>query len=113
MPYQYWEPIVLEEHMFYASEIAQLYQIYSINTTMTNPHGGLVTAILQEYVDSCVPSYQQRYYYTAHGMVKVYPHEIYHVAITNFLSQFDWQAETYSVKFNLKRYNFRIPYQSN
>lgn len=79
--YKYYKEIILEEHMLYPTEIAQIAGLTSVSG---KPASLLVSAILQDYIKT-LDNYEQYYYIVGNRRNKVYPIEVYTPAILNFL----------------------------
>lgn len=80
--YTYYKEIKSEEHMLYATEIAELAGIYSLTD---KPATALVSSVLYEHINS-LKNYEQCYYLSGNynRKNKVYPKNIYVDAIMNF-----------------------------
>lgn len=72
MKYKYiqGEAVELDEHMLSATEIANLYGIYSQRGT---PNGVMIGDYLQQHMEGNL----QYFYPYSHGVMKVYPMEFY------------------------------------
>lgn len=85
MEYTYYKPVKSNEHMLYASEIADM---YGILTTNNNPATRFIAAIIEDYIRRYKIEYEQLYYLTIRGfMTKVYSKEIYHAAMVKFAEE--------------------------
>lgn len=67
MEYTYYVPVIREEHCLFASELAEMFGIYTANG---RPHTKLVTALLSKFEkeDGKPPLY----YETKHGLRRVF-----------------------------------------
>lgn len=82
MEYTYYKSVKSNEHMLYASEIADMCGILSVANM---PASRLITAILNRYIEKHNIKHEQLYYLTRSGfMTKVYPKDIYENAIIDF-----------------------------
>lgn len=79
--YKYYEEVIREEHYLLAKEIATL---YNIQTKTGKPAYNFISSYLQLYMKQ--NNLKQLYYYTKNGMAKVYPREIYHKVIIEFIT---------------------------
>lgn len=83
MFYTYFKPVIKREHLLFAGEIAQMYNI----KTRTNKFADtFVSAYLQD-IASKTEGYEQLFYYTRHGMIKVYPEYLYSQAINGLIAK--------------------------
>jgi hypothetical protein len=104
MAYEYYVKIASEEHMLYASEIANL---YGIKTLANDPHTKLVTAILEAYAREQDIDLSEIYYYARYPN-RVYPVSFYYPAIQWFREQVSNSTRRdYYVFYNGKGFNFR------
>lgn len=102
--YTYYIKVHSEEHMLYLKEIAKLYGIYTLNDV---PNSKIVTAILQEYASIQKKIYPE-IYWESRALMRVYPYEQYHPAMTWFLDLVS-KTNITSYRFsNNKNYNFVI-----
>jgi len=99
--YTYFKPVVKQEHMLFASEIAE---IYGIVTRTGNAATIFVSAYLQE-LSSKTKGYEQLYYSTGHGMSRVYPSNFYRPAINNLIAKIGYNNET---KLSIGNKNYYI-----
>lgn len=67
MPYTYYVPVIREEHCLFASELAEMFGIYTVNG---RPHTQLVSAYLAslELLEQSAPLF----YATKHGLRRVF-----------------------------------------
>lgn len=75
--YTYYKEINNEEHMLYAGEITEIYNILSVNN---NPAYKFVSALIADYIEKLIANgvkYEQLYYQTKYGLSKVYPKVLY------------------------------------
>lgn len=75
----YFKPVVMEEHMLYAKEIAENNNIYTVN-------GKLATTFVSQLLQSIakqLSNYEQLYYATRQGPAKVYPASLYNPVMAN------------------------------
>jgi hypothetical protein len=111
--YTYYNKINLEEHMLYASEIAYIYGIMTVNN---NPATNLVSTLLDDYVKKNNLTKYQLYYKTQKGfMTKVYPMDIYSEVMCDFAKSLAQKYESFTdknkifkVNINNKNYSFKI-----
>lgn len=81
--YTYFKPVLKEEHMLYANEIARM---YGIVTRTGKPANTFVGAYLRE-ISNKTKGYEQLYYSTQHGMNRVYPASLYRPAMNGLLER--------------------------
>ena len=80
--YTYYKKVQDEEHMLYATEIAELYGVVSVNNI---PATRLVSRLLDEYIKKNNLEAEQHYYITKRGFQsKVYPASVYSVVMEEF-----------------------------
>lgn len=82
----YYKPVILEEHMLYSSEIAN---IYGLTLPNGNPRTRLVTNVIRKYIHENLtdPTYVSYYYETRHGLREVYPEGLYKPAIEAYIKE--------------------------
>lgn len=92
--YKYWMPVAKDEHRLYASEVAKMWGIYSIND---KPHIKMITTILSE--EEYFARQNPLYFQTRNGLVRCFGHDIvlkgYHRMIT-----FSEEKKNYSLYEN-------------
>ena len=111
--YTYYKKIEKEEHMLYASEIALMFNLYSVND---KPATNFVSALLGEYIKDNKLEEDQLYYVTSKGFVtKVYPKDIYFKAIKKLKHELYeeyketlLECETLTKKVGNTKYEFKI-----
>lgn len=109
MMYQYYAPIYLEEHLLLASEIAELYGIY---TEQDLPHARLITALINQkrYVvpkDFDIPFY----YHSSKDLLRVYPKCLYEQVINDFFKQIEplkEEIKTIKITLGQKSTNYKF-----
>ena len=69
--------VISSEHMLSATEIAEMYSLYTLNN---KPNAKLVTVIIRDYFKDDEDIYEY-YYPHSHGVMRVYPYRIYSVAL--------------------------------
>lgn len=114
--YTYYKETQSEEHMLYATEIAELAGIYSLKN---KPATALVSEILQDHIKS-LDNYEQYYYLSGpyNRKNKVYPKSIYVQAIIDFFIGINCEygnniPEKLTTEFNNKKYKFTIIQEEN
>lgn len=70
--YKYYKEVISEEHMLFANEIAQKYNIYSVNN---KPATMFVSSVLKDFI--IASGEDQLMYQTVRGLTNVYPKRIY------------------------------------
>lgn len=81
--FTYWRKVTSGEHMLYASEIAELYGVYS---TGERPHSTLVRAIIGDYNKNNCLFREGLYYINKFGKCnEVWPQLAYNEAMINFI----------------------------
>ena len=91
----------IDEHMLYASEIAQLFNVYTINDYA---YSRLISVCIQQLIDD---NYVQ-YYYQGKTLNKVYPSSIYN-RIPKFLedNSINIKDNIFTIKLNNKLYTYK------
>lgn len=80
--YRYWKPFNSTEHYLLVSEIAKIWNLYSLSRKKTL-HTLLVSTVLKKYCElKKIDSY---YYKTRYGLKQVYPKEVHEAAYLWFL----------------------------
>lgn len=80
--YTYYKKIEKDEHMLYASEIAEAYGILTVNNKCATR---LVSNLLDDYIKKNNLKSEQLYYITTRGfIVKVYPRDLYREVMYKF-----------------------------
>lgn len=99
--YEYYLKVLSDEHMLYLNELAEIYDIYSLNN---KPHTKLLKAIILDYLQENCIEYCPIFYNTKNGLKEVFSKEIYIPAIDRFNSlSKDGIYISYYNKFNFKR----------
>lgn len=103
MLYTYYKQTVKTEHMLYAKEIANMYNV------MTSTDG-LANRFMSHYLDTIsktVRGYEQLYYCTQYGPCKVYPKSVYILAINLLKERMELNKLT-TIQLDSKKYKIKI-----
>lgn len=96
--------VQMEEHMLSATELAQLFGLYTLNN---NPNGLLVAQILSDYVEDTNLNVSEYYYPHRKGVLRVYPELVYRKALYDFVFNLeDGEKKVYVSKHEKKKINF-------
>ena len=96
--------VTLTEHMLSATELAKCYGLYTLNN---KPNGVLITNILADYVTDNNLNIAEYYYLHSKGCMRVYPAQLYHEALTDFVFKLDSDVEyTYQSKMRKSKINY-------
>ena len=101
--YTYFKPVVKREHLLFAGEIAQM---YNIKTRTDKFADTFVSAYLQD-IASKTEGYEQLFYCTKYGMTKVYPQCFYYQAINGLINKIGYN-NTVKVTLNNKNYYVKV-----
>lgn len=83
---QYFKEVKLDEHLLYATEIATLYNVRTYPSG--KPAKGLISSLLNEYLELVGLDKDQLYYHTVSGyMVKVYSQQVYSLVMNKFFRE--------------------------
>lgn len=102
MYYTYFKPEIRSEHMLFAKEIAEKFNIQSRSGKIAY---GFVNAYLKEVAKKM--NHEQLYYCTKYGMVRVYAASFYRPAINNIIYKIGYNTET-KVTINDKNYYIKV-----
>lgn len=102
MYYTYFKPEVRAEHMLFAKEIAEKFNIQSRSGKIAY---SFVNAYLKEIAKKM--NQEQLYYCTKHGMARVYPASFYNKAIKNLIYILGYNTE-HKVTVNDKNYYIKV-----
>lgn len=99
------QTVTLTEHMLSATELAKRYGLYTLNN---HPNGMLVSNILADYVKENNLNVAEYYYPHSRGCMRVYPAQIYHNALSDFIFPLEPNVEyTYQSKARKSKINYK------
>jgi hypothetical protein len=75
--------VELEEHMLSASEIATIYNIFTVEGKQ--PHGLMISALLRQFIDKTNLNVAEYYYPHSRGAMRVYPEMVWKPAMNKFI----------------------------
>ena len=99
MSYTYYLQVFSDEHMLFASEIAELYQVYS---SSGKPHHKLIKTVILDYIINNNLNYMPIFYETKNGLREVFPREYYEPALISLLTN----SKSVYISNKNKKFNF-------
>lgn len=81
MLYKYYKETMLDEHMLYASEIAEKFNIVDKNNI---PSARVVAANIKQYISKNNLEVDKIFYSTKYGLQRVYPFHIYNEMVKEY-----------------------------
>ena len=100
MIYKYYIQVFSDEHMLFASELAEVYGIYSLSD---KPHYALVKTAITDYIDNNNIKHMPIFYETKKGLREVFPREYYEPALKSLLTN----SEGVYISNKNKKYYFK------
>lgn len=106
MAYTYYTKVESYEHMLSCTELAVAYAIFTTKAD-PKPHSRLVAAILNAYYEDH-PEEEKMYYATKHGMMQVWPAEIYKPILEAIVSNNSLNTEQIYITKKGKYHRYQI-----
>ncbi len=106
MSYTYYTKVESYEHMLNCTELAVAYAIFTTKAE-PKPHSRLVAAILNAYYEEH-PEEQKLYYSTKHGLMQVWPQEIYQPILESLVSKCSLNSEQIYITNKGKYHRYQI-----
>ena len=106
MAYTYYTKVESYEHMLSCTELAVAYAIFTTKEE-PKPHCRLVAAILNAYYEEH-PEAVKMYYSTKHGMMQVWPQEVYKPILESLISNNPLNTELTYTTYKGKNHNYQI-----
>lgn len=101
--YTYFKPVVEDKHYLFASEIAAMYKV----KTRSNKDATTFVSAYLQYITKEIASYEQLYYCTKNGMVKVYPEKIFIPIMHNLIMKIGYENLA-KITINNKNYYIKV-----
>lgn len=95
------QKVQLEEHMLSVSEIASLYNIYTVEGKQ--PHGLMVSAMLRDYINKKNLNIAEYYFQHSKGAMRVYPEMVWKPTMDKFIYD-----NNLDVDFNCEKRIFKL-----
>ena len=106
MSYTYYTKVESYEHMLSCTELAVAYAIFTTKEE-PKPHSRLVAAMLNAYYEEH-PEEQKMYYSTKHGMMQVWPADIYKPVFESLIANNPLNTELVFTTIKGKNHNYQI-----
>ena len=106
MSYTYYTKVESYEHMLSCTELAVAYAIFTTKAE-PKPHSRLVAAMLNAYYEEH-PEEEKMYYSTKHGMMQVWPADIYKPILESVIAKCAVNTEQVYVTNKGKYHKYQI-----
>lgn len=107
MEYVYYRKVVLKEHLYFAYELAIMFNIQNVSG---NPHTRMVKSIILDYMTENNILYEPIYYNTSKGLKEVYAIDMFLAALNRATKH---TVDNKYIALSGTKYNFTIEGENN